>query len=191
LRAAGTPGEDGGVRFRAATAGDAETIAALHADSWRRFYRGAYSDEFLDGDLLEDRRRLWHARLGGEATTTVLAEVDGEPAGFVHVVLDDDPEWGSLVDNLHVTDRLRGCGIGARLMTISARTVIDNAAAARLYLWVLEQNRPFRGFYAARGGKEVGSAEVGGGPGRLNGKPRKLRYAWDAATLAEMARPRT
>jgi hypothetical protein len=28
----------------------------LHADSWRRHYRGAYADAFLDGDVLADRR---------------------------------------------------------------------------------------------------------------------------------------
>jgi GNAT superfamily N-acetyltransferase len=42
---------------------DAETVAMLHADSWRRFYRGAYADSFLDGDLVADRRAVWSARL--------------------------------------------------------------------------------------------------------------------------------
>jgi hypothetical protein len=29
--------------------------------------------------------------------------VDGEQlVGFVHVVFDDDPRWGALIDNLHV-----------------------------------------------------------------------------------------
>lgn len=37
--------------FRPARATDSEAIAVLHADSWRRHYRGAYSDAFLDGDV--------------------------------------------------------------------------------------------------------------------------------------------
>src|SRR6188768_3459087 len=49
---------DRGIGLRPATAGDAGQIAALHADSWRRHYRGAYSDAFLDGDVLTDRLRV-------------------------------------------------------------------------------------------------------------------------------------
>jgi GNAT superfamily N-acetyltransferase len=36
------------LRFRAAGPGDAQAVAGLHADSWRRHYRGAYADSFLD-----------------------------------------------------------------------------------------------------------------------------------------------
>ena len=40
------------LRFRSAEAGDAAAVAGLHADSWRRHYRGAFSDAFLDGDVV-------------------------------------------------------------------------------------------------------------------------------------------
>ena len=39
------------LRFRAAERGDAAAIAALHAASWQRHYRGAFSDAFLDGEV--------------------------------------------------------------------------------------------------------------------------------------------
>jgi hypothetical protein len=39
------------LRYRSACASDAAAIAALHADSWRRHYRGTYSAGFLDGDV--------------------------------------------------------------------------------------------------------------------------------------------
>jgi hypothetical protein len=93
------------------------TVAQLHADSWRRHYRGAYADAFLDGDVVADRLAVWSARLAGRANTvTVLAEDGTGPAGFVHVVFDDDERWGSLVDNLHVAvGRQRG-GIGTALL---------------------------------------------------------------------------
>jgi hypothetical protein len=53
-----------------------------------------------------------------------------------------------------------------------------------MYLWVLEQNTAARAFYAAHGGRsaERGFVESPGGvPGRLNGRPAKLRYAWPYA----------
>lgn len=49
-------------RFRPALATDAAAIAELHADSWRRHYRGAYGDSYLDGDVGADRAAVWHGR---------------------------------------------------------------------------------------------------------------------------------
>src|SRR5947199_8305345 len=49
--------------YREATAKDVEAIAALHADSWRRHYRGAYSDAFLDNEVFADRLQRWPDRL--------------------------------------------------------------------------------------------------------------------------------
>lgn len=48
-----------GLRFRTASAPDAEAVAGLHPGSWRRHYRGAYSDAFRDGDVLSDRLHAW------------------------------------------------------------------------------------------------------------------------------------
>jgi hypothetical protein len=41
-----------------------------------------------------------------------VAEGGSGLLGFVHVVFDDDARWGSLVDNLHVTDARRRSGLG-------------------------------------------------------------------------------
>ena len=135
------------VKFRSAQESDAKAIAALHADSWQRHYRIAYTDHFLD----------------------------------------DDPAWGALLDNLHVAyDRKRG-GVGTRMLSLTARTVLAERPGSSLYLWVLEKNAGARAFYDARGGTCVESRPVlapGGDPARLNGSPVGLRYAWpDPATL--------
>src|SRR3984893_13290736 len=107
----------GSVRFRLADANDAEQIAVLHADSWRRHYRGASADSFLDGDVAADRRSVWSYRLAASTNSeTVLAEHDGRLVGFIHVVFDDDLRWGSLVDNLHVVYAQRRTGIGTQLL---------------------------------------------------------------------------
>src|SRR5262245_38162279 len=49
---------------RDATLADAERIAQLHTDSWQRTYRGMMRDAFLDGGALDNRRMVWHERLG-------------------------------------------------------------------------------------------------------------------------------
>jgi GNAT superfamily N-acetyltransferase len=176
-------------RFRAADAGDAERIAVLHTDSWRRHYRGAFADSFLDGDIATDRRSVWSVRLAAPAgTATILAELSGRPVGFIHVVFDHDPAWGSLVDNLHVVHDRQRNGIGTELLTRAATAVTDRATSHAMYLWVLQQNTAAQQFYRASGATCVENAAVsppGGDPARLNGTPRKLRMTWpDAAKLS-------
>jgi ribosomal protein S18 acetylase RimI-like enzyme len=174
------------LRWRSAGTDDAERIAALHADSWRRYYRGAYADAFLDGDVLGERRAVWATRLGAPAGTgTVLAEDGDRLVGFVHVRFDEDPRWGSLVDNLHVVPDRHRTGIGTRLLARAATAVTVRAAGTGMYVWVLEQNTAAQRFYRACGADRAGTAPVtppGGDPSRLNGSPRKLRMIWpDAA----------
>ena len=190
------------LRFRTGGRGDAERVALLHADSWRRHYRGAYADSFLDGDIVTDRRAVWSARLaepGGDSgpsgsgsggsgnSRTIVAEDGIGLAGFVHVVFDHDDRWGSLVDNLHVSGGRRRTGIGTALLTRAAGAVAEQAAEPSLYLWVLEQNSAAQRFYEAVGGTCVEKAAVpppGGVPGRLNGSPARLRFVWpDASRL--------
>jgi predicted N-acetyltransferase YhbS len=163
------PPQVGQMKYRDATARDIEPISALHADSWRRHYRGAYSDAFLDGDVVADRLSVWSARLthlAPQQDCTIVAEQAGTVVGFAHTILDHDPTWGALLDNLHVTHDLKGNGIGTRLMAETARAVVQQTPSSGLYLWVLKGNKAAQAFYQARGGKFVGresSHPPGGG----------------------------
>ena len=168
--------------FRPAGPADAVAVAHLHADSWRRHYRGAYSDGFLDGDVVADRLTVWRERLGkpDPRRCTILAE-DGGLVGFANTFFDDDPRWGALLDNLHVAHGHKRRGIGSRLLALTARAVVDRPKPTGLYLWVLEQNLDARAFYEAHGGRCVERRPVtppGGIASRLNGSPAGLRYAW-------------
>jgi ribosomal protein S18 acetylase RimI-like enzyme len=176
---------------RAAGPDDAEQVAALHADSWRRHYRGAYADAYLDGDVQADRRAIWSSRLAAPAdSVTVVAEDEQGLAGFVHVMLDEDAEWGSLVDNLHVAHDRRRSGIGAILLAHAGRGVLERAAHPSAYLWVLEQNAAAQRFYQACGGIRRDKAPVPpprGDASNLNGSPFGLRIAWpDVSVLARL-----
>jgi GNAT superfamily N-acetyltransferase len=171
-------------RLRAAGPGDAGAVARLHADSWRRHYRGAYSDAFLDGDdVAAYLLALWARRLAApdRQACTIVADCDGVIVGLAHTVFGADASWGSLLDNLHVADGRKRQGIGRRLLALSGRAVAGWSPACGLYLWVLEQNAPARAFYEAQGGACVQRSEVpppAGDPANLNGRPACLRYAW-------------
>jgi GNAT superfamily N-acetyltransferase len=180
------------ITLRAAGPDDAERVALLHADSWRRHYRGVYADAYLDGDVVAERRALWAARLAAPGDSlTLLAEDDDGLVGFAHVVFDEDDRWGSLLDNLHVVHSRQGNGLGRVLLTRAAEAAAERAASGSLYLWVLEANTAARGFYRALGGATGERATVpppGGQPARLNGSPAMFRITWsDVASLAGSA----
>jgi ribosomal protein S18 acetylase RimI-like enzyme len=171
------------LRFRSAEAGDAAAVARLHADSWRRHYRGAFSDAFLDGDVTGYLLAVWTERLGGPdpQARTIVAEFGGEVVGLAHTQLGASADWGALLDNLHVSHGLKRLGIGTRLLALTAQAILDSAPASGLYLWVLEQNAGARAFYTARGGTCVETCAVsppGGDPARLHGSPMSLRFVW-------------
>jgi ribosomal protein S18 acetylase RimI-like enzyme len=153
-------------------------VARLHADSWRRTYRGMMRDEYLDGDVVEDRLRVWRERLTSPAANQAVfvAEADAQLAGFVCIYSDDDPRWGSLIDNLHVRHDLQKAGTGRLLM----RKAADWCAAAHpgkgMYLYVMRANTNAIAFYERLGGVNVESVDHPNSAG--GGTAHVFRYAW-------------
>ena len=125
----------------------------------------------------------WTERLGTSdpQARTIVAELDGEVVGLAHTQLGENPDWGALLDNLHVSHGLKRLGIGTRLLGLTAQAVLDSSPESGLYLWVLQQNAAAQAFYTARGGICVETGVVsppGGDPTRLHGSPTCLRFAW-------------
>ncbi len=171
--------------IRRATKDDIEAIAALHADSWRRTYRGMMSDEFLDGDVLGDRMAEWSKRLTSPAANQLVLVADdgGAIRGFVCAYGDDDARWGTLVDNLHVRHDARKLGIGASLMREAAAWAVERYPARGMYLWVMQKNVNAQRFYERIGGVNV-EAKVHEDVGR--GAAHSFRIAWaDPRALVE------
>jgi len=165
------------MRFRKATAADAKAIATLHAESWRAHYRGAYRDEYLDGEVYQDRLGVWEERLSAPSQNqfVVLAEEGDDLIGFACTYGAYDETWGSLLDNLHVRPEYQGQGVGLGLMAEVAAWCRANYRGCGLYLWVLEQNRRAQQFYQRLGASDQGGeiSEPPGG-GQIHGR----RYAW-------------
>jgi GNAT superfamily N-acetyltransferase len=147
------------MRFREAARADAIGIAKLHAASWRANYRGAYSDEYLDGNVVEERLRVWEERMSTPAPNqfVVLAEEDDDLIGFACAYGGHDETWGSLLDNIHVRPGHQSHGVGARLVAEVAAWCRANYSNCGLYLWVLEQNVRAQRFY-----KRLGAIDQGG-----------------------------
>lgn len=159
-------------------------VAALHAESWRVTYRGAYRDEYLDGDVVQDRMAVWEERLSTPPKNqfVVVAEEDDRVVGFACAYGRHDEEWGTLLDNLHVHPERHGQGTGRRLLSEVVRWCRANYADRGLYLWVLAQNAQARRFYERLGASDRGG-DVFEPPG--GGQIASRRYAW--TTIKEIA----
>jgi ribosomal protein S18 acetylase RimI-like enzyme len=165
------------IRYRLARQSDEGAVALLHADSWRRTFRGLLPDRYLDEDITAERAETWRLRFAeparAESTVTIVAEHVGELVGFVHSDIDNDPKWGALLDNLHVRHDMQGRGIAHRLMGETAE-VLRERGRQRVHLTALEANERARRLYESLRGEivETGVWEFAGAT------IPSYRYAW-------------
>lgn len=163
--------------YREATLEDAAPIAQLHSLSWQQNYRGIWRDEFLDGPVVENRRRIWQKRLRQPVPNqyVVVAMSPKKLCGFACAYACEDPVWGTLLDNLHVHPNQKGQGIGTALIQSVARWAYPKYPEAGLYLWVLTQNTNARKFYDRLGGVNQEAASLENPDGSFSDC---YRYVW-------------
>jgi GNAT superfamily N-acetyltransferase len=162
---------------------DAPAIAGLHTSSWQTAYRGILRDDFLDGPLLENRQALWSTRLSDTARkdqVVLLDEHAGKIRGFACAFLDEDPQWGTLLDNLHVVPELKGRGVGRQLMSAVAQRVLQYACEPLLHLWAYEKNLAARRFYERLGGVVTACQSE---PALDGTHVNAVRYCWRGLSL--------
>lgn len=166
------------MNYRAAIKSDAEQIAHLHADSWRRTYRGMLRDDFLDGEVVRNRLEVWNGRLGSVRTDqfVLVAENQKQVVGFICVYGNEDPRYGSLIDNLHVAHAHKREGIGTFLMRQAGDWLHQNYARYGVYLWVMGANQPARRFYEELGSTNAGTIDKPNPAG--GGSAPNCRYIW-------------
>lgn len=142
------------IHLQPAQLSDYTSMAGLHTANWRDTYRGILSDKYLDHEVEQDRLNTWKERLQSpkENQRITLAFDEGVLVGFCCIYLDDDPNHGTLLDNLHVKAGLRKSGIGKMLIKDAAKKIIEQAELKKMYLWVYEQNTNARLAYEKLGG---------------------------------------
>ena len=168
------------MELRFATSADINSIATLHANSWRIAYADALSADYLKHHADHDRLTLWRERLTNPADNQRVIVIDdsGTLAGFACLFLAADPVLGTLVDNLHVVSTHHRSGLGTTLMK-QAREVIRNECPARpVHLGVVQSNVRAQRFYKKLGGEQKEEYKWNSPDG---GEVACFLYVWPAA----------
>ncbi|MCC7049028.1 MAG: GNAT family N-acetyltransferase [Alphaproteobacteria bacterium] len=166
------------MQIRPATLSDAPSIARTHAAVWRRTYRGLAPPEAIAA--LDEAARLarWVDILSKPAPDQValVATMDGRLAGFGLAGPAGHRAFGGRAEikYLYVDDAFQRRGAGRRLMTELAAVLAATGHKA-VALGVVEGNAPAIAFYAALGGRAIGSYTDSGPVWRS----RNIVYAWD------------
>lgn len=177
---------------RAATPDDCGAIATLHADSWRTTYRHILAHDYLEHHVAEDRHDLWAARFGKydqsmhhiAVATSDAQDQPGGISGFVCVLLDEEPDYGALLDNLHVAPNRHRQGIGRHLMAGAAHWIARMQPEWAMHLWVYEANAKSVLFYRSFGGQQVDHRVIVTPAGN---RATVLRFEWrDPLALARV-----
>lgn len=170
------------VTLQKAAFSDYESIARLHAANWRDNYRGILSENFLDKEVDRYMLKTWRKKLHEPPAKqyTSIAYRDKKIAGFSCLVTDDDPLFGSMLDNLHVAAEARYQGIGKLLMQHCASLILAHATTPKMYLWVYVQNKSAVAVYESWGGRqhETLQKSTAEGSGAL-----VHRYTWDDVSI--------
>ncbi|MFO1367973.1 MAG: GNAT family N-acetyltransferase [Marinagarivorans sp.] len=141
------------MQIRPASQTDAYAIAKLHTTSWQTYYTQALSADYLKYLAPAEREALWLARLTQPKNNqrVFVALKQNELLGFACVFLDDNTEFGSYLDNLHVAAAYQGKGVGRCLIRAVANACMELAPHGGLCLLVNQNNYRAQNFYLKLG----------------------------------------
>ena len=140
--------------IRQARAADCRRIAEIQVEGWKAAYRGIVPDEYLD--RMESERRIagWERFVQSEVGRLFVASVDGEVAGFCHVMTSRDGDGDGAGDAemaaIYVDPHQWRQGLG-RGLCVEAIRAARELEYGGLTLWVLAENAMGRKFYEAMG----------------------------------------
>jgi ribosomal protein S18 acetylase RimI-like enzyme len=139
---------------------------------------GVYSDAFLDNEAVANRLAAWSQRLRAplRGHFTTVAEIEGSIVGLAHVISDEDPLRGAVLQNLHVHTTAQRKGIGTGLLAEAAQALQQRRPASGLHVWVREDNAPAIAFYESLRGTCVDRKH--GGPFADGSRAPVLCYWW-------------
>ena len=147
-----------GVTIRRAARDDAEAIARVRIDGWRRSYQGLVPKGYLDAMNVGASLPLWQRVLEapGDIASVYVAQRDDEVVGFAAGNRLEEPKHGfdAELTAIYLAADVQRRGLGRRLVgTIAAERATHGASG--MIVWVLAGNKAARAFYEALGAELV------------------------------------
>ena len=135
------------IQIREMLAGDAETVSALYADSWRRTYGDLYEDKVLDQQVAKRFSAEKQASEAEDAEIITLVVTDNEEVIGASLSMMDNRNQ-AWIDRMHILPAHFGTGLADDLMraTLAKHTGLHSIA-----LKVLKGNDRAVGFYEKHG----------------------------------------
>ena len=141
-----------GITLRRATPDDAEAIARVRIEGWRRSYKGLVPQGSLDAMSVAASLPLWQRVLAapGDVASVFVAQGEVGVVGFAAGNRLDEPRHGfdAELTAIYLAHEVQRRGLGRRLVgTIAAERTTHGATG--MIAWVLAGNLPARRFFEA------------------------------------------
>jgi ribosomal protein S18 acetylase RimI-like enzyme len=181
---------DQDLNFRPATPDDADALARVHVDAWRKAYHGLVPDSYLDGMDYNSRAAEFRASLSTHSEETYVVELQGDVVGFLTIGTcrddDVDPHATSEIWGLYLAPHVWRRGIG-RFLLHQAIQMLSSRHFTQTVLWVFEENDRANRFYEAMGFVRDGVSKILNAATSL----RAIRYRRELAPDDPTERPAT
>ncbi|MCP4494921.1 MAG: GNAT family N-acetyltransferase [Gammaproteobacteria bacterium] len=141
------------IMIEIATTDDADTIAAIHAASWRDVYTNILPKKYLSDEVTQERSKFWrHKMRDKDQSEIVLTIKSGDRViGFIWTTTVAEPGYDIVIEALHIDPNARGCGYGKKLMKTAVEQLINNGKKS-ICLRVFDANTAAFEFYRHLGG---------------------------------------
>lgn len=145
------------MKLRISNVKDISDIANIHAMSWRHTYDSVLTVGYLTDIAPRELKNIWEERLRNPKPNqyVVLAENDGKILGFACAFLDENPDWGTYLDNLHVRKSVQAQGIGKALLFDVANWCFQHEPKKGMCLTVNQDNIQAQEFYLKHGARNA------------------------------------
>jgi ribosomal protein S18 acetylase RimI-like enzyme len=168
------------IKIRRATLDDTAALSGLKVRAWQWGYRGLLPEDFLDTKSADKTEAFLREQLAlDHPRHTWIAEIDGEPLGFVTCgpTVDSSlpPDTGEIF-SMYQEARSEGTGLGRALLSFATDDLTRRGFTTAV-LWVLETNRRARRFYEIAGWGWDGARKEE--EQRANHVRHKVRYRSD------------
>ena len=149
------------VKVRRALVEDAEPIALVQVESWRKTYAGILPDAYLESLNIEEHAMFWRQSLREGRMFLFVAEDSWGIFGFIAGGPIRDPIEGYDAElyAIYLMPARQRRGVGGE-MVLTLREALLMESFSSLVVWVLEQNAPAVSFYKRMGGLPIAQRTI-------------------------------